>query len=79
MDKQQLIDRLKRLVDYAEAMPMDSVMENFTVKELKDWIRLLEQEQRIKPAFCHCVNRKDNWYDDDGINRCFDCEKIINP
>jgi len=53
MDKQQLIDRLKRLVDYAEAMPMDSVMENFTVKELKDWIRLLEQEQEIKQQ---CMN-----------------------
>jgi len=69
MDKQQLIDRLKRLVDYAEAMPMDSVMENFTVKELKDWIRLLEQEQKEHQNYCKSCNEPMS-------NDCKRCEKL---
>ena len=29
-------------------------------------------------SYCECTYRTDNWYDPDGNNYCFDCEKVID-
>lgn len=29
-------------------------------------------------GYCSCKERTDNWYGEDDINRCFDCEKVIS-